>query len=72
MYRHYKSTPDDLRYYAVEKVVVDIESTVSLVINKPFYETPADITCARSLDMFTEEVVVGKGKIPRFRYMGQY
>ena len=70
MYRHYKSTPDDLKYYGVEKVVVDTEADIYLVIYKPLYETKDKSTKARPLDMFTESVAVGKGKIPRFHYIG--
>ena len=71
MYRHYRSTPDDLRYYTVEKVLVDTESGIRLVIYRPLYETNDRSTYARPLDMFTESVAVGKGKIPRFHYIGQ-
>ena len=71
MYRHYKSTPDDLKYYTVEKVVVDTETDIHLVIYRPLYETNDKLVKARPLDMFMESVAVGKGKIPQFHYIGQ-
>lgn len=71
VYRHYKSTLDALKYYEVEKVVQNTEVQEYLVIYRPLYEGGDISVVARPLSMFTDMVAVGKGKIPRFRYLAQ-
>lgn len=69
LYRHYKSSPEALRYYVVMKVVVNVETNERLVIYRPD-ESPEDEIYARPLEMFNGNVQYGKGEIPRFRYAG--
>lgn len=72
VYRHYKSTLESLKYYEVKRVVRDTDTEECLVIYRPLYETDDASEVARPLSMFTDNVAVGKGKIPRFRFLGQH
>lgn len=71
LYRHYKSTPSNLKFYVVEKAVRDTEDEESYAIYRSLDANLDTMRSARPLRMFTEMVLDDQGRQPRFRYMGQ-
>lgn len=73
VYEHYKSTPEDRRYYQLLGFARHTETNEILTIYVPLYLdfTEKQISQqARPLDMFIEEVDVDGRSVPRFRYIG--
>lgn len=74
VYEHYKSTPNDLRYYHVIGFARHTETDEILVIYVPLYvisEHKGLKLQARPLRMFIEDVTHNGKIVPRFRYIGQ-
>ena len=69
IYEHFRSTPDEPRFYRVEKVIRTRIMLEHLVIYVPLY---ADVEhkSARPLEMFSEVVEHEGSAVPRFRYCG--
>lgn len=69
IYEHYKSTPEDPKYYQVSGVVENTETGECFVVYEPLYETDDQPASARPLRMFTEEVEFDGSLMPRFRFV---
>lgn len=69
IYRHYKSKPDDLKFYLVERAVKQSDSGEILAIYR-LLDSTDEAVFARPLEIFRSSVKVGRGEIPRFRYIG--
>ena len=73
VYEHYKSTPEDRRYYQVLCAAKHTETDEILVVYVPMYESAekSDVQFfVRPLAMFNETVEYEGETIPRFRYIG--
>jgi hypothetical protein len=73
VYEHYKSTPQDKRYYQVLGFARNTETEEILAIYIPLYVIPEHKGLrlqARPLDMFMETVDYNGQTLPRFRYIG--
>lgn len=73
VYEHYKSTPEDRRYYQVIGFARHTETDEIVVVYVPLYVVPehrGPRLQVRPLDMFTETVEVNGLQVPRFRYIG--
>ncbi len=73
IYEHYKSTPEDRRYYQILGFARHTETNEILTIYIPLYlteNTPGLRLQARPLEMFTEIININGEEIPRFRYIG--
>jgi hypothetical protein len=73
VYEHYKSTPEDRRYYQVLGFARHTETEEILAVYIPLYIIPEHSGLrlqVRPLDMFVEMVEVESQKVPRFRYIG--
>lgn len=73
VYEHYKSTPQDRRYYQLIGFARHTETGEALAIYVPLYTDPEHKGLriqARPLDMFKQDVTVGGKKVTRFRYVG--
>ena len=69
IYEHYKSTPENPKYYRVSGVTENTETGEYFVLYEPLYETNDKHRPARPLLMFTEEVEVDGRLRPRFRFV---
>lgn len=63
-YVHYKG-----KYYRVEGLARHSETLEEMVIYRQMYGDGA--LWVRPLEMFLEDVETNRGKMPRFRYLGQ-
>lgn len=73
VYEHYKSAPEDRRYYQVLGIARHTETDEVLAVYIPLYVIPEHTGLrlqARPLDMFTESVEHNGQEMPRFRYVG--
>ena len=73
VYEHYKSTPEDRRYYQVLGFARHTETDEVLALYIPLYVIPEHTGLrmqVRPLDMFVEMVEVDEQQVPRFRYVG--
>ena len=73
VYEHYKSKPNDRRYYQVLGVARNTETEEKLVIYIPLYVTPEHRGLrlqARPLNMFLETIDWEGNTVPRFNYIG--
>ena len=73
VYEHYKSTPEERRYYQVLGVARNTETDEKLVIYIPLYvisEHKGLRLQDRPLDMFVESVEYNGKNLPRFNYIG--
>ncbi len=73
IYVHYKSTPEDRRYYQVLGFARHTETEEILVVYVPLYVIPEHKGLrmqVRPLKMFVEKVKLGSKTVPRFRYVG--
>jgi len=73
VYEHYKSTPEDKRYYQVLGFAKHTETGEILAVYIPLYVIPEHKGLrlqVRPLDMFIEEVDLNGERVPRFRYLG--
>ena len=73
VYEHYKSTPEDRRYYQVLGFARHTETDEILAVYIPLYVIPEHAGLrlqVRPLDMFIENVEHGGATVPRFRYIG--
>ena len=73
IYEHYKSTPEDRRYYQVLGTARNTETEEKLVIYIPLYVLPEHKGLklqARPMDMFLETVEYKGETKPRFAYIG--
>ncbi len=73
VYEHYKSTPEDRRYYQVIGFARHTETEEILAVYIPLYVIPEHTGLrlqVRPLDMFIENLLVGGQSVPRFRYIG--
>jgi hypothetical protein len=73
VYEHYKSTPEDRRYYQVLGFAKHTETEEILAVYIPLYVIPEHKGLrlqVRPLDMFMEEVGHNGRSVPRFRYVG--
>ncbi len=69
IYEHYKSTPEDPKYYLVFGVSENTETGECFVLYQPLCETEETLTPARPLRVFTEDVDENGTNKPRFRYV---
>ncbi len=72
VYEHYKSTPEDRRYYQVLGFARHTETDEILAVYVPLYVTPDHTGLrlqVRPLDMFMEDVEHNGEVVPRFRYI---
>lgn len=67
IYEHYKSSPDDPKFYEVDFAVQNTETGECFVIYGPLYEADETRLSARPLSMFMDDVAVGGHSMPRFR-----
>jgi hypothetical protein len=65
-YEHYKG-----KQYEVIGIARHSETLEELVIYKALYQTEGENLWVRPHNMFTEDVVVGGKKMPRFKYLGK-
>lgn len=73
VYEHYKSTPQNRRYYQVLGFARHTETDEILVVYIPLYVIPEHRGLrmqVRPIDMFMETVEVHVKTVPRFRYVG--
>lgn len=73
VYEHYKSTPEDRRYYQVLGFARHTETEEILAVYIPLYVIPGHTGLrlqVRPLDMFVENVTYNGNVVPRFRYVG--
>lgn len=73
VYEHYKSTPNDKRYYQVLGFAIHTETEEILAVYIPLYVIPEHKGLrlqVRPLNMFMEDVVYKGKKLPRFKYLG--
>jgi len=73
VYEHYKSTPEDRRYYQVLGFARHTETEEILAVYIPLYVIPEHKGLrlqVRPLDMFLESVEHEGQSMPRFRYVG--
>jgi len=73
VYEHYKSTPEDRRYYQVLGFARHTETDEIVAVYIPLYVIPEYTGLrmqVRPLDMFRETVEHEGQTIPRFRYVG--
>lgn len=73
VYEHYKSTPEDRRYYQVLGFARHTETDEILTVYIPLYVVPEHTGLrlqVRPLDMFVEDVEHNGETMPRFRYIG--
>ncbi len=73
VYEHYKSTPEDKKYYQVLGIAKHTETGEMLVVYFPLYETGEEANFkffVRPLDMFVENVEYNGDVVSRFRYIG--
>lgn len=73
VYEHYKSTPQDRRYYQVVGFARHTETEEILTLYMPLYVIPEHKGLrwqVRPLDMFVETVKYKDKTLPRFRYIG--
>ena len=73
VYEHYKSTPEDRRYYQVLGAAKHTETDEILVVYVPMYELEDELSAqfsVRPLKMFNETVECDGEVVPRFRYIG--
>ena len=73
IYEHYKSTPEDRRYYQVLGFARHTETEEILAVYIPLYVIPEHTGLriqVRPLDMFMESVDHEGQTLPRFRYIG--
>lgn len=73
VYEHYKSTPQDRRYYQIIGFARHTETEEILVVYIPLYVIPEHKGLrmqVRPLDMFVENVTYNNIIMPRFRYIG--
>lgn len=74
VYEHYKSTPEDPRFYQVLGVARNTETDELYANYIPLYVIPehrGPRLQVRPLDMFLEEVEYKGQTKPRFKYIGQ-
>ncbi len=74
IYEHYKSTPEERRYYQVLGCARHTETEEKFVVYVPLYTIPEHKGLRlqiRPLKMFNETVELNGASIPRFRYIGQ-
>ena len=74
IYEHYKSTPENRRYYLVLGKARHTETEEILVAYTPMYylaEHPGPRIQVRPFTMFLEDVEWQGKAVPRFRYIGQ-
>lgn len=73
VYEHYKSTPNERRYYQVLGVARHTETEEKLVVYVPLYVVPEHTgprLQVRPMRMFYESVEHGGQNVPRFKYIG--
>ena len=73
VYEHYKSTPEDRRYYQVLGFARHTETEEIVAVYIPLYIIPEHAGLrmqVRPLKMFMETVVHNGKTMPRFRYIG--
>ena len=70
IYEHFKSTPDEPRFYLVEKVIQTRIMLEQLVIYLPLYTDDVQYKSARPMEMFSEMVEHEGRLVPRFCYRG--
>jgi hypothetical protein len=73
VYEHYKSTPEDRRYYQVIGFARHTETEEILAVYIPLYVTSEHTGLrlqVRPLDMFIENIDFNGQSVPRFRYVG--
>ncbi len=71
VYEHFKSTPEDRRYYQVLGVAQHTETSEVLVVYIALHATyPGLRLKVRPLTMFTDMVEHNGTTVPRFRYLG--
>ncbi len=73
VYEHYKSTPEDKRYYQVLGFARHTENEEILAVYIPLYVIPEHTGLrlqVRPLGMFMGSVEYDGQTIPRFRYVG--
>jgi hypothetical protein len=73
VYEHYKSTPNDKRYYQVIGFAKHTETGEVLTVYIPLYVIPEHTGLrlqVRPLDMFIEDVTHNGKVMPRFKYIG--
>jgi hypothetical protein len=72
IYEHFKSTPEERRYYFISGIVKNTETGELYAIYKPMYETTdTDHKFeVRPIDMFTGTVEHNGKVVPRFTYIG--
>ncbi len=69
IYEHYKSTPDNPKYYLVFGVTENTETGECFVLYQPLYETEEKLNSARPVRIFTEEVDDNETNKPRFHFV---
>lgn len=65
-YEHYKG-----KKYEVIGIARHSETLEELVVYKVLYQTEGENLWVRPHHMFTEDIVVGGKKMPRFKYLGK-
>ncbi|HET7629955.1 MAG TPA: DUF1653 domain-containing protein [Candidatus Saccharimonadales bacterium] len=70
IYKHYKHTEMDPRYYLVQMVARHTETEEALVIYVPLYVAGGLRAAARPLKIFTGTVTYQGRRMPRFEYVG--
>ena len=73
IYEHYKSTPQNRRYYQILGFAKHTENEEILAVYVPLYVIPEHKGLrlqARPLKMFIESVELDGEMVPRFRFIG--
>lgn len=73
VYEHYKSTPQNRRYYQLIGFARHTETEEILALYIPLYVIPEHTGLrfqVRPLDMFMEDVEMDGKTTPRFKYIG--
>lgn len=70
VYKHYKHTGDDPKFYQVMMVARHTRTEEKLVIYVPLYPAGGLRVAARPLDEFVAKVQVDGVTVPRFEYVG--